>query len=99
MIDIQQGYSIGVIVMYGFVLATIINAINVVFWEGHIFQRIGDYMEANYPTLWKPIGGCVICMSPYYGAFCCWLFGWPWLSIIVAMGINVIIVRWEPEKD
>lgn len=97
MIDVLQGYHIIEIIAFGFVISMIINAINVCFWEGHIFEKIGTYMEVNHPTLWKPIAGCIICMTPWHGALICWLFGWPWFAVIIAMGINVIIVKWTPE--
>ena len=97
MIDILQGYDVATIILYGVVIATIINSVNVCFWEGYIFQRVGDYMEVNYPELWKPIAGCIVCMSVWWGAAMCMNFGWPYLSIIVAMGINVIIVKWTPK--
>lgn len=97
MIDVMQGYDEHGIIGFGIIISMIINSINVVFWEGHIFQKIGDYMESQYPTLWKPIGGCIICQTPWWGVLICLLLGWPYLSIIVAMGINVLIVRWEPK--
>lgn len=84
---------------YGFIIAMIINAINVCFWEAMIFQKVGDWMENRYPTLWKPIAGCIACMSPWWGGLICLILGWPALSILIAMGINVLIIRWTPEKD
>lgn len=98
MINALQTYSPSEILLYAVFMAMIINAINVVFWEGHIFEKIGNYMESHFPTLWKPLGGCIICMSPWHGLWMILLFGWPILSVIVAMGINVCIVRFEPEK-
>lgn len=83
-------------IVYAFIIAMIINAINVCFWEGHIFESIGARFE-DY-KIWKPIAGCIICMVPWWGSAICLLTGWPLLSIPVAMGINVLIVRWEPEK-
>jgi hypothetical protein len=90
--------SIFPVIGYAFIIAMFINAVNVCFWEGHIFQKAGDYMEANHPTLWKPIAGCIVCMTPWWGAVIVLLMGWPVLSVPVAMGINVLIVRWEPKE-
>jgi len=43
------------------------------FWEGMIFQRIGDWMECNMPQwLWKPIGGCYICACMWVGSIVYW---------------------------
>lgn len=95
MIDILQGFSIANIIAFGFVISMIINSINVCFWENHIFQKIGDRFE-DY-KIWKPIAGCIICMSPWWGSAMCFVFGWPFLSIMVCMGINTVIVRMEPK--
>jgi hypothetical protein len=97
MVDILQGYTVGEIFVYALFISMIINAINVCFWEGHIFESIGNYMEDRFPTLWKPVAGCIICMTPWHGAYMILLFGWPVLAVPVAMGINVLIVRWEPK--
>jgi len=83
------------IIGFAFIISMIINAVNVCFWEGHIFEKIGDKFE-DY-TIWKPIAGCIICMSPWWGTALCLLFGWPIWSVIVAMGMNVLIVRMEPK--
>lgn len=99
MFDVLQGYTVYQILVYAFFISMIINAINVCFWEGHIFEKIGNYMEDRYPTLWKPLGGCIICMTPWHSVWIVLLFGFPVFSVIVAMGINVLIVRWEPQKD
>lgn len=98
MIDILQGYRIHTIIGFALVVSMIINAINVCFWETHIFEKIGDYVERKFPRLYKPTIGCIICMTPWWGTLLCYVFGWPYLSIVIAMGINVLIVRWEPEK-
>lgn len=40
-----------------------------IFWEGMIFQNIGDWMECNVPEwLWKPLGGCYICACMWIGS-------------------------------
>lgn len=39
-----------------------------IFWEGMIFERIGNWMECNAPEwLWKPLGGCYICACMWIG--------------------------------
>jgi hypothetical protein len=95
MINLTQ--SILPIIGYAFILAMIINAINVCFWEGHIFEKIGDRFE-DYKW-WKPVVGCIICMVPWWGAAICVPLNWPVLSIPVAMGINTLIVRWSPKEE
>lgn len=91
-ISLEYQQAIG----YAFIISMIINAINVCFWEGHIFEAIGDKFE-DY-KIWKPIAGCIVCMTPWWGTAMCLMFNWPVLSIPVAMGINVLIVRWEPKE-
>lgn len=84
-------------ILTAFYIAMICQAVNVLFWEGHIFEKPGNWAETHYPNLWKPVAGCVICMTPWWGVLMCLIFDWPFLSVPVAMGINVVTVRWEPK--
>lgn len=95
MLNLTQ--SILPIIGYAFIISMITNAVNVCFWEGHIFEKIGDRFE-DYKW-WKPLAGCIICMSPWWGASLCLLLGWPVLSIVTAMGINTLIVRMTPKEE
>lgn len=73
-----------------------------VFWEGMIFQSIGDFMECNTPQwLWKPLGGCYICACMWIGSIVyAVLYGLPntrasvvewFITCIGAMGVNAAI--------
>lgn len=76
---------------------SIVWFVNCLFWEGMIFESLGDYLEEKLPYwLFKPTIGCVICMTPYWGTLASFvLFGdWFVLQIIMATGVNAIITRW-----
>lgn len=76
------------------------------FWEGMIFEKIGDWMDAHLPE-WinKPTWSCYICTCFWLGTALYWLvfphctkfiewngkaFEWG-LCIGAAMGLNAVI--------
>lgn len=75
------------------------------FWEGMIFERIGDFMECNFPEwLWKPLGGCYICACMWIGSgVYVVLWGTSWLDWFItcvgAMGINAAVSVLQPAKQ
>ena len=85
------------IIIQAFGLAMFVQSVNACFWEGNIFGYAGAWLEHNLPFVGKPIALCTICMTPYYGMLICLIFGWNWMVIPVAMGINTVIARWEPK--
>lgn len=76
------------------------------FWEGMIFEKIGDWLEAHLPE-WinKPTWQCYICTCFWLGTALYWLLwgaGWKeWLlTVIPAMGLNAVISQFtnKPEE-
>lgn len=66
------------------------------FWQGMIFERIGDWLELSLPE-WinKPLWQCYICCCMWFGSLVYWvLFGdsiTQWLVCCIgAMGVNAI---------
>lgn len=65
-------------------------------WEGHIFGGIRKYIPP-VGKWYKPLYGCAICMTPWYGSVFYWIFfhiSWQdWITTVAAAaGINVISV-------
>ncbi len=81
------------------IIAFVIYGYTATFREGHIFEKIGDWMEDKFPE-WinKPLWQCPICCSFWYGTAIYFVFNfgiwyhWP-LVIIGAMGVNALIVK------
>ena len=81
------------------IIAFVVFGYTATFWEGHIFEKPGDWMEDNWPE-WinKPLWQCPICASFWYGTVIYFLFDfgkwyyWP-LVVIGAMGINAVLVK------
>ncbi len=50
------------------IISLIAYAVNVLFQEGMIFGKVGYWIENKLPMwIYKPLIGCTVCMSPYYG--------------------------------
>lgn len=82
-----------------FIIVFVIQGISSTFWEGHIFEKPGDWIERNHPVLWKPLVGCPICMSPWWGTamqLILWEY-WNPTELIICMGINSVIIRWSKD--
>ncbi len=77
------------------ILIAWINFLNSTFWEGHIFEKIGARVELWGDWIYKPTIGCIICMTPWWGLLFWLVFDInPW-SIVIAAGVNAIIVRFD----
>lgn len=70
-----------------------------------IFGKLGDWLEDHLPDAVHPaVFGCNVCMCPWYGSVLYWLIPWhhalwQWPVVIIgAMGVNVVINKWAPEK-
>jgi len=72
-------------------------------WEGQIWEDVGNWLDRKLPEwISKPLYGCPICMSFWYGGIILFLFGWQFnvmfvLTVFAAGGvsvINVIICKW-----
>lgn len=76
------------------------------FWEGMIFEKIGDSMEMYIPE-WinKPLWSCFICACMWWGT---WVWAMLWynnaalwyinlnnwfFTVVPAMGLNAVIAR------
>lgn len=73
-------------------------------WKGMIFSGIKKVIKPEW-YISKPIYGCPICCTPWWGSLIYWLFfsigGWQmWLLTVgIASGINVISVVFIDLKD
>ena len=59
--------------MNALLISLIVLFIHSCTWDGMIFARIKDYIKPK-GMLYKPIYGCPICMTPYYGTLIYLLF-------------------------
>jgi hypothetical protein len=65
-------------ILHAFIISAIVCFIFVCFnWEGMIFEQVGAWMEVKIPEkLFKPLIGCPICMSPWWGIAIMAIFYW-----------------------
>jgi hypothetical protein len=92
----------------------LVFAINATMWEGMIFEGIQKFywklmakwgVSEERAVYWsKPIFGCPICQTPWYGTVI-FILIWPWnvkiwlVTIIGAMGLNAILTKLFPPED
>jgi hypothetical protein len=86
------------------IIALLVLSIHYTMLEGEIFAALGRWFENNLPAKIHPaVFECNVCMSFWYGhAIYFILWGLSWYSFVVvicAMGFNIIINKWTPEKD
>jgi len=86
------------------IIALIVFSIWYTMQEGEIFGWLGTWFNKHLPyAIHPPLYDCNICMCPWYGsALYVILYGinWQWpVVVITAMGINVVINKWSPDKD
>ena len=72
-------------------------------WDGNIFAGIKTIIKPK-GNLYKPLYGCPICMTPYYGSFIYYLYfyqSWQnWvLTVFTAAGLSVVWVLTIDIKD
>ena len=77
-------------------IAFIILFLHACTWEGMIFEDIKKYIKPE-GKLYKPIYGCPICMTPWWGTIIYWIFFHVsfinWLLVVgTASGISVVFV-------
>lgn len=78
-----------------FIIAMLVQAWSSFFWEGMIFGKVSGWIEYKFPNwIYKPLIGCPICMTVWYGAALAFIFQFNWLAVPVAVGINVVITLW-----
>lgn len=87
------------------IVALIVLSIHYTLQPGEIFGRLGDWLERKLPkAIHKPVFDCNVCMTMWYGSAIYWAIwgaGWlEWLIVVItAMGINILINKWAPDKD
>lgn len=86
------------------IIALIVLSIWYTMQEGKIFAGLGRWFEKHLPAKIHPaIFECNVCMSFWYGSVLYLvIYGFnerlP-AVVIAAMGINVVINKWTPDKD
>ena len=85
------------------IIALIVLFIHSTTWEGHIFESIKDIIKPEW-KISKPIYGCPICMTPWWGSIIYWLcigISIPhWLLTVgAAAGFSVLFVVMIDLKD
>jgi hypothetical protein len=89
-----------------FIIAFLVLSIHYTMQPDEIFGKLGDWLEDHLPDRVHPaVFACNVCMAPYYGSVLYWLIPWQhvlwqWPVVIIgAMGVNVVINKWAPEKE
>ena len=91
------------------IIALIVLSIWYTMQEGEIFGALGTWFYNNLPKKIHPaVFECNVCMTVHYGTILYWVIYGLWLGsatwqewivvVIVAMGMNVVINKWTPEK-
>ncbi|RVT98318.1 hypothetical protein EOD41_16095 [Mucilaginibacter limnophilus] len=88
---------------HALIIAMIVLFIHACSWRGMIFDGIKKIIEPK-GHLYKPIYGCPICMTPYYGTIIYLLFfkvsfADGLLTVAAASGLNVVSVLLIDIKD
>lgn len=69
------------------------------FWEGMIFEKIGNWLDDHLPEyISKPLYGCFICACFWWGSAIYFLFLYSsvqewFLCVIAAMGLNAAMSK------
>ena len=85
------------------VIAMIVLFIHSTTWDGMIFSKVKDLIKPE-GILYKPVYGCPICMTPWWGTLIYWIFfnvslqDWL-LTIGTAAGISVITITFLKYND
>lgn len=87
-----------------FIVSTIVFALWYSFKDGEIF---GAFQKVNLRKFANPLRDCPVCMTPWYGTLIYFLYTDPGLAhfrdlvftIIPAMGVNVILIMFFPDKE
>jgi hypothetical protein len=62
------------------------------FWDGMIFDKIGDELKRFLGEFWaKPLFACYVCATFWWGLIQCLVYGWPWYLCLPAMGFSAVI--------
>ena len=69
-------------------------------WEDQIFDKPTKWIEkkiakrtgaARAEFLVKPLWGCYVCATFWWGLLQTFIYGWPWYLCLPAMGISAVI--------
>lgn len=79
------------------IIALLVLFIHATTWEGHIFEGVKKIIPPDAGDFYKPIYGCPICMTPWWGSVIYLIFfpvDWRDWFIVVgsAAGMSVISV-------
>lgn len=102
-----------VILFNSFIIAFMVYFVKVTSWKGHIFEKQGTWLEKNLPEkLYKPLIGCPVCMTPYWGTiiyslahflsvpgFEVYTLAVLVMTIFAAAGINSVILMFNKLYD
>lgn len=87
------------------IIALLVLAIHYTMQPDEIFGKLGDWLEDHLPDAIHPaVFACNVCLCPWYGTALYWLIPWhhelwQWPIVVIgAMGVNVVINKWSPEK-
>lgn len=91
------------IIEQALIIALIVLFVHACSWQGMIFEGIKKVIKPE-GSLYKPIYGCPICMTPYYGTVIYLLFfnisiADGLLTVAAASGLSVISVLLIDIKD
>lgn len=81
-----------------------IQGFNCLFSEGHLLEKVGDWMFGNLPeVIYKPTVGCPMCMSSLHGTVAYLIFAntgiylWPVFCICLC-GLNYVISKFTTKE-
>lgn len=88
------------------IIALLVLSIHYTMQPDEIFGKLGDWLEDHLPDAMHPaVFACNVCQTPWYGTALYWLIPWQhelwqWPVVVIgAMGVNVVINKWTPEKE
>jgi len=98
------------VIEHAAIIALLVLSIWYTMQEGEIFGKLGLWFYNNLPHKIHPaVFECNICMCFWHGTYLYWLIYGLWLGtatwqewivvIIIAMGINIVINKWSPDKE
>lgn len=89
--------------MNALIISLIVLFLHACTWDGMIFEKVKTLLKPE-GMLYKPIYGCPICMTPWWGTLMYWVFfavsleDWL-LTVGMASGLSVIWVVLIDFKD
>lgn len=88
---------------HAIIIALLVLSIWYTMQEDEIFGKVGIWFKGNAPNeIHQPLFECNVCMTIWYGSVIYLiLYGinWQWpIVVITAMGINIVINKWSPDK-